>query len=150
MVRQPRSRQAASRPAADAPALSRVVIKSGASACPQPAGMSLFDATGARKYLTAEERAAFLKAADRAERPVRTLCITLAYAGCRLSEALALTADRVDLTNGVLVFESLKKRCAPDHQVRSLSTSRPRDRPPAELTAVNHAPTYPISVCHRR
>jgi integrase len=36
--------------------------------------------------------------------------MTLAYAGCRLSEALALTADRVDLAAGVLVFESLKKR----------------------------------------
>ncbi len=29
---------------------------------------------------------------------------------CRLSEALALTADRVDLAAGVLVIESLKKR----------------------------------------
>lgn len=36
--------------------------------------------------------------------------MTLAWSGCRLSEALALTADRVDLTGGVLVFESLKKR----------------------------------------
>ena len=36
--------------------------------------------------------------------------MTLAYAGCRLSEALALTADRVDLAAGVVVFESLKKR----------------------------------------
>ena len=36
--------------------------------------------------------------------------MTLAYAGCRLSEALALTADRVDLAAGVLVIESLKKR----------------------------------------
>ena len=34
----------------------------------------------------------------------------LAYAGCRLFKALALTADRVDITAGVLVFESLKKR----------------------------------------
>ena len=33
-----------------------------------------------------------------------------AYAGCRLSEALALSVDRVDLASGVLVFESLKKR----------------------------------------
>jgi integrase len=33
-----------------------------------------------------------------------------AYAGCRLSEALTLTIDRVDLAAGVLVFESLKKR----------------------------------------
>ncbi len=36
--------------------------------------------------------------------------MTLACAGCRLSEALALTADRVDLAAGTLVFESLKKR----------------------------------------
>ena len=36
--------------------------------------------------------------------------MTLAYAGCRLSEALALTGDRVDLAADVLVFESLKKR----------------------------------------
>jgi hypothetical protein len=51
-----------------------------------------------------------LREADLADRPVRILCVTVAYAGCRLSEALALTADRVDLAAGVLVFESLKKR----------------------------------------
>jgi integrase/recombinase XerD len=73
--------------------------------------MQLYTADGTRKYLTAGERDAFLREAERADRPVRTLCMTLAYAGCRLSEALALTADRVDLAAGVLVFESLKKRC---------------------------------------
>jgi integrase len=36
--------------------------------------------------------------------------MTLAFAGSRLSEALALTADRVDLAAGTLVFETLKKR----------------------------------------
>ena len=36
--------------------------------------------------------------------------MTLAYAGCRLSEALALAVDRVDLGAGLLVLESLKKR----------------------------------------
>ncbi len=36
--------------------------------------------------------------------------MTLAYTGCRTSEALQLTADRVDLTGKVIVFESLKKR----------------------------------------
>lgn len=41
---------------------------------------------------------------------MRTLCLTLAFAGCRVSEALALTTDRVDLAAGVLVFQSLKKR----------------------------------------
>jgi integrase len=73
-------------------------------------GMQLHTAAGARKYLTAEERGAFLRAAEQADRPARTLCMTLAYSGCRLSEALALTVDRVDLAAGVLVFESLKKR----------------------------------------
>jgi hypothetical protein len=80
---------------------------------PSPApltGMQLHTADGIRKYLTAGERDAFLREADLADRPVRTLCMTLAYGGCRLSEALALTADRVDLAAGVLVFESLKKR----------------------------------------
>jgi integrase len=72
--------------------------------------MQLHTAEGARKYLTAGERDVFLRAAERADRDTRTLCMTLAYAGCRLSEALALTADRVDLGAGVLVVESLKKR----------------------------------------
>jgi integrase/recombinase XerD len=75
-----------------------------------PSGMQLHTADGARKYLTAAERGIFLRAAEQDDRQVRTLCITLAYAGCRLSEALALTADRVDLAAGVLMFESLKKR----------------------------------------
>ena len=72
--------------------------------------MTLHGADGARKYLTAGERAAFLKAAEHADREARTFCMTLAYSGCRLSEALALTVDRVDLAGGVLVFETLKKR----------------------------------------
>ena len=71
---------------------------------------SLYEANGYRKYLTQEERAAFLKAAERAGREVRTSCGLLAYTGCRISEALQLTANRVDLAEGVIVFESLKKR----------------------------------------
>ena len=74
------------------------------------AGMQLHTAEGARKYLTAGERDAFLRAAEHADRQQRTLCMTLAYSGCRLSEALALTLERVDLASSTLVFESLKKR----------------------------------------
>lgn len=73
-------------------------------------GMSIHGRDGARKYLTVEERAAFLRAAETQDRHVRTFCMVLAYSGCRVSEALALTADRVDLADGVLVIESLKKR----------------------------------------
>ena len=79
-------------------------------ASPPATGMQLHTAGGARKYLTAGERDRFLREAELADRQVRTLCMTLAYAGCRLSEALALTVDRVDLAAGALVFESLKKR----------------------------------------
>lgn len=71
---------------------------------------SLYDANGQRKYLTPSERVAFLRAADEAERETRTFCHTLAHTGCRISEALALTADRIDLAEGVIVFETLKKR----------------------------------------
>ncbi len=77
---------------------------------PAQSGMTLHTAAGARKYLTEGERTAFLQEADISDRQVRTLCMTLAYAGCRLSEALALTADRVDLAAGVLIFKTLKTR----------------------------------------
>jgi integrase len=68
---------------------------------PPPTGLQLH---------AADERDGFLHAAESADGDVRTLCMTLTYAGCRLSEALALTADRVDLAAGVLVFETLKTR----------------------------------------
>jgi len=70
----------------------------------------LIDPQGNRLYLTAAERAAFLAAASRAPREVRSLCETLHFSGCRISEALALTIGRVDLDGQALVFETLKKR----------------------------------------
>jgi integrase len=72
--------------------------------------MQLHDPNGKRLYLTAEERRAFLAAAAKAARPVRTLCGVLHTTGCRISEALALTPERVDLTGKAVVVESLKKR----------------------------------------
>lgn len=72
--------------------------------------MQLFDAQGKRLYLAAEERRAFSAAAARADRPVRTFCAVLHDSGCRISEALALTPERVDLSGKALVLESLKKR----------------------------------------
>ena len=91
--------------------------------------MSLYGRDGGRKYLTADERAAFLKAAELAEPEVRTFCGVLAYSGCRITEALELTADRVDLAAGVIVFESLKKRR--DGVYRAVPV------PPALLDALN-------------
>jgi integrase/recombinase XerD len=70
----------------------------------------LFQYDGSRKYLTQDERQAFLTAAAQFPHTVRSFCHVLAYTGCRLAEALALTADRVDLTTSRLTFETLKKR----------------------------------------
>ena len=72
--------------------------------------MQLHDAQGKRLYLTADERLAFMAAAARAARPVRTLCAVLHTTGCRISEALALTPEHVDLPGKAVVFETLKKR----------------------------------------
>ena len=72
--------------------------------------MQLHDAQGKRLYLTADERVAFLAAAAKAARPVRTLCGVLHTTGCRISEALVLTPEHVDLPGKAVVFETLKKR----------------------------------------
>lgn len=71
--------------------------------------MQLYDQDGRRLYFTEEERRAFLRAAFQASREVRSFCCVLHATGCRISEALALTTDRVDLAGRVIVFESLKK-----------------------------------------
>ena len=52
--------------------------------------MQLFDAEGRRLYVTEEERRAFVAAAAKAPREVRTFCGVLHATGCRISEALAL------------------------------------------------------------
>jgi integrase/recombinase XerD len=77
---------------------------------PPQTGMQLHDPEGRRLYFTETERRAFLQAAALAPREVRSFCGVLQATGCRISEALALTTDRVDLAGRVIVFESLKKR----------------------------------------
>jgi len=88
----------------------RFLFAAEASMHQSPAGMRLYDAHGHRLYLTSSEREAFRKAAEQAPREVRTYCHTLLYTGCRPSEALALTADRVDFQAQAITFESKKKR----------------------------------------
>ena len=72
--------------------------------------MNLYDTQGRRLYLTADERRAFIGSAATADRPVRTLCTVLHDTGCRISEALALTSESVDLSGRAVMFETLKKR----------------------------------------
>ncbi len=65
---------------------------------------------GCLQHLTAGERDAFVQVAEENGREIRSLCRILAYAGYRLSKALALTVDGVDLAAGTLIFETMKKR----------------------------------------
>jgi integrase len=74
---------------------------------------SLYSASGLRKYLTRDERERFLAASRAASRPdVRTLCLTLAYTGCRISEAIAITPASVQAAEGIIAIRCLKKRGA--------------------------------------
>lgn len=80
-------------------------------------GTELFTFEGKRKYLTQDEQVQFLTAAgqlDRAE--VRTFCMMLAFTGCRITEALELTADRVDLAGRAITFRTLKQRGKPRYR----------------------------------
>ncbi|WP_119169327.1 tyrosine-type recombinase/integrase [Algihabitans albus] len=70
----------------------------------------LYDLDGGRKYITATERDAALAVA-RSRRPeIYTLYATLAYSGCRLSEALELDVSRIDFQQSGLIFRTLKNR----------------------------------------
>lgn len=72
--------------------------------------LTLHTVAGSRKYLDGHERRQFINAAHELDLKLRSLCLTLAYTGCRLSEALELTAERVFAREGVIAFRSLKKR----------------------------------------
>src|SRR5215210_155037 len=74
-------------------------------------------------------------------REVRTFCATLAYTGCRISEALALTADRIGLKDGAVVLEILKKRKA--------GVYRPVPVPPALLDTLNMVHNIRAAQRHR-
>ena len=70
----------------------------------------MYDRSGNRKYLIAQERRRFIDAAQSLEPKAASFCLTLAYTGARLSEVLALRAGNIDRAAGVIVIESLKKR----------------------------------------
>ena len=74
-------------------------------------GAGVFDRNGGRKYLNEAERLAYFRAAEKeTDKSRRSFCLTLLYTGCRISEALNLTANRVDTSQGCVVFETLKRR----------------------------------------
>lgn len=71
---------------------------------------SLYAADGRRKYLNTKERRAFLKVAAQEDHDIHTLCLTLGYTGCRISEALSLTVSSVQSGENLIAIRSLKKR----------------------------------------
>lgn len=77
---------------------------------PGRAKLSLYSASGERKYINAEERQRFLEAAGESDPLTRSLCLTLVYTGCRLSEALMLSPASVQQATNVIAIPTLKKR----------------------------------------
>ncbi|WP_254884153.1 site-specific integrase [Aquimarina sp. TRL1] len=72
--------------------------------------MRLYDTNGDRLYLTPEERKLFIDCAKEQPNKVMTFALTLAYTGCRISEALEITPSRIDLDQKQILLRSLKKR----------------------------------------
>jgi site-specific recombinase XerD len=71
----------------------------------------LYTPAGARKYLTPAERARFIATARACSRlELRTFCLTLAYTGCRISEALGVRVRAVESGSGFIALRSLKRR----------------------------------------
>lgn len=80
---------------------------------PSTATISLYGGDGRRKYLTPAERARFIDACLACPRSdVGTLGLFIAYTGCRVSEALAITAGSIDYDERFAAILSLKKRRA--------------------------------------
>lgn len=71
----------------------------------------MFDRQGNRKHLNSAERRVFLRTAKAEPDALRrAFTMTLFHCGCRISEALNVTAEHVDLANKAVVFETLKRR----------------------------------------
>ncbi len=70
----------------------------------------IYDKKGQRKYLTPSERDRFCRAALKLPLDQQTFCLTIAYSGCRISEALQMTGSRIDQEEQGVVIRTLKKR----------------------------------------
>jgi integrase len=73
-------------------------------------GWHIHDRLGQRKYVTAAEFARFVELASGYTPRRRALLFVLAYTGCRISEALALTPHQLDAERQTLTFRTLKRR----------------------------------------
>ncbi|UAK22998.1 tyrosine-type recombinase/integrase [Sphingomonas nostoxanthinifaciens] len=71
---------------------------------------TIHDYNGHRKYLTIEETKQFLAQAARCDPLVHSFCCFLVRTGCRISEALSLTAENIDFAAQQVIIKCLKKR----------------------------------------
>ncbi len=104
----------------------------------------LFDHTGRRKYLSAEERARFLAAAALAAPRIEAFCLLLHFTGCRISEGLGLRAEHLDFEAGSAALQTLKQRQSGIYRSVPL--------PPMlfdKLRALGTAPDAPLFPWHR-
>jgi len=69
-----------------------------------------YDAEGRRKYLSRTEGQKFLKQAALLPKQDALFCLTIYYTGCRISEALGLRSQDIDLEMNAIRIRSLKKR----------------------------------------
>lgn len=76
----------------------------------QASPMSLFEASGSRKYLNPVERRRFFHAVDKLPPDKRLFCLVTAWSGGRVSEILALTPLAFDIDAGTVAIETLKRR----------------------------------------
>ena len=70
----------------------------------------LYDHQGNRKYLTSEERRAFIAATKGADPSIATFCLALAYTGARISEILDISPRCIDFGIKAIVIRCLKRR----------------------------------------
>ena len=75
-----------------------------------PSAKTAYDAEGRRKYLSAAEGRKFVQHAANLPKAEALFCLTIYYTGCRISEALALRRQDIDLEVKAILIRSLKKR----------------------------------------
>jgi integrase len=69
-----------------------------------------YDRGGRRKYVNADEGPRFLIEADQLQPDQRAFCHVLAFTGCRVSEVLELSIQRLDVQRCALIVRTLKRR----------------------------------------
>lgn len=72
--------------------------------------ISLHDRKGQRKYLNQTERLRFFELTKKCNIDTKLFCQLLYYTGARIAEVHNLTTGSIDIANGTVILETLKKR----------------------------------------